>query len=176
MNTGQIRAYRAEVAKWKDACVKLGRPCDDDARRALHAECRAPASSTKFTNAQLDRVLARLRSFSRMDDLAAQLKPDEEANKRRLAAMRRCYDAVAGLTSAGNDGRASLGRANYLDRVSESVCGQPFDGLPEEKLVKLAFVLENRLRARGKAPRPVVDPVVPVPAAEPAAADWDGVF
>jgi len=34
MSPAQHRAYRAEVAKWQKACADLGRPCDDEARRA----------------------------------------------------------------------------------------------------------------------------------------------
>jgi hypothetical protein len=149
MNPGQIKAYRAEVAKWRAACARLGRPADEDARRALHQSCNAPASSTAFTNAQLDRVMAKLRSFSQMDNLAAQLRPDEEANRRTDAARRRCYDAVATLTGCHSvdDSRQSRRRANYLETLARRVCGRGWDALDEAGMVKLAYVLESRSRA-----------------------------
>lgn len=146
MTAGQIKVYRVELAKWRAACTALGRPCDEAARMALHAECGAPSSSTQFTNAQLDRVLAKFRSFSDGGNLAAQLRPDADAERRRNAAQRRCYDAVATLTRSPSvdDPQQSRRRANYLESMAQRICKRSFDGLDEAALFKLAHVLESR--------------------------------
>lgn len=150
MNPGQMRAYRAEVAKWREACTRLNRPCDDEARRALHKECNAPASSKLFTNAQLDRVLARLRSFSDMGNLKAQLKPDADETMRVYGYQKRCYAAVAILTNFRDTGdhREKDRQVNYLESMARRICRKDFDGLPEADLVKLVHVLEERAGAK----------------------------
>ncbi|MBC8009969.1 MAG: hypothetical protein H7067_07720 [Burkholderiales bacterium] len=179
MNAGQIKAYRAEVAKWRAACVRLGRPSDDDARRALHQACNAPASSTAFTNAQLDRVLAKLRSFSQMDNLSAQLRPDEEASRRINAAQRRCYAAVATLTGchSAEDSKQSLRRKNYLETMARRVCARGWDALDEAGVVKLAYVLESRARPGARpgnaTPPQSAEELSPAAASEPGQIDHD---
>jgi hypothetical protein len=150
MNPGQMRAYRAEVAKWREACARLNRPCDDEARRALHKECGAPASSTNFTNAQLDRVLARLRSFSDMGNLKAQLKPDADEAARVDAYRKRCIVAVSVLINFRDNGdlRERDRHVNYLESMARRICGEGFDGLSEASLTKLVHVLEARSGAK----------------------------
>lgn len=144
MNHGQFKAYRAEVAKWREACQRLGRPCDDEARRALHAECRAPASSKAFTNAQLDRVLAKLRSFSAMDNLAAQLRPEADSAARVARAQNDCRAAIVVLTGAG---ASETHRENYLADMARRICRCEFSDLNEAQILKLRGVLTTKAGA-----------------------------
>lgn len=48
MKPDQMRLYRLDVAVWQRACKPLGRRCDEEALRALHASCGTSAGSKDF--------------------------------------------------------------------------------------------------------------------------------
>lgn len=140
MSPGKNRLYRFEVGEWEKACKRLGRPCDDAARRKLHIECGAPASSADFTEAHLKAVLKKLRSFSQMDNLAAQMGDDP-----REDALNRCWVAVAVIVTAAQRPSQSLqdARKAYIEGTCRRMFHVGTDDASDRQLQIVMGALEK---------------------------------
>lgn len=152
MSPAQRSLYFCAWADCRKALIALGRDASDEARHALQAEALGgkTKSSTALTNSELDRVLAKFRSFSAPGDLNAQLKPEEDAEAKRGLAMERCY-RVSHVFVTGSGPMVSLHRRNWLNVPARRVGGVDFEQLDADGMTKLAHVLEERLRKRNKA-------------------------
>jgi hypothetical protein len=96
MNAAQLTLYWREWRACSQALKALGKEHDDVIRRALQADAIGgiDKSSKALTNAELTRVLARFRSYSRPGDLNAQLKAEEEPEQTRADYYARISAAV----------------------------------------------------------------------------------
>jgi hypothetical protein len=140
MSPGKNRLYRFEVGEWEKACKRLGRKHDDEARRALHIKCGAPASSADFTEDDLKAVLKELRSFSQMENLAAQMGDDP-----REDAMNRAWLAVAVIVTAARRPGQSLhdARKAYIEGTCRRMFHVGTDEATTYQLQQTMGVLEK---------------------------------
>ncbi|MEY4489713.1 MAG: hypothetical protein RIQ79_2221 [Verrucomicrobiota bacterium] len=152
MTVAQRSLYFCAWADCRKALVALGRDASDEARHALQAEALdgKKKSSTALTNGELDRVLAKFRSYSEPGDLNAQLKPEEDAEAKRSRMMERCEKASA-VFITGDGPLVSLHRRNWLNAAARRAAGADFDHCMPDQLTKLAYILEARVRAKYKA-------------------------
>jgi hypothetical protein len=152
MTAAQRSLYFRTWGDCRKALVALGRDASDDARHALQAEALGgkQKSSSALTNSELDKVLAKFRSYSAPGDLNAQLKPEDDDAAKKGDAMARCYKA-SHVFVTGEGPMVSLHRRNWLNGAARRACGADFDHLDTAATVKLAFVLEARVRAKYKA-------------------------
>lgn len=152
MTAAQRSLYFRTWGECRKALAALGRDASDEARHALQAEALGgkKKSSSALTNGELDRVLAKFRSFSQPGDLNAQLKPEDDDNAKKADAMRRCYEACHVFVT-GEGPMVSLHRRNWLNAAARRAAGADFDHLDTAATIKLAFILEARVRAKYKA-------------------------
>lgn len=106
-------------------------------RHRLHIDALGrDASSKTLKNAELDRILAKFRSFSRPDDLTAQLKQLDQPEQRMEA-----YRARA-LALADEIGVEEHGHTAYLDSLARRVCGRSWERLHETEVAKICGILD----------------------------------
>ncbi len=87
----QNSLYFREWGKVRAACKQQGLPVPD--RHELHVKALGLDKSSKdFTNEDLDRVLAEFRALSQPDNLAAQLRQQDQPRSRLLYSIRRLAD------------------------------------------------------------------------------------
>ena len=151
MTAAQRSLYFRTWGDCRKALAALGRDASDEARHALQAEALdgKKKSSTALTNSELDRVLAKFRSYSEPGDLDAQLKPEEDDNVKKAAAMARCYKA-SHVFVTGSGSMVTLHRRNWLNVPARRVGGVDFEQLTTAQLIQLAYILEARVRAKYK--------------------------
>jgi hypothetical protein len=88
MTTLQNRLYFREWGRVRAACKQQGFPIPD--RHDLHVKALGlDKSHLDFTNEDLDQVLAEFRAISQPDNLAAQLRQQEQPRLRLLYSIRR---------------------------------------------------------------------------------------
>ena len=176
MNAGQIRLYRFEVAEWVKACRKLGRPCDDDARRALHKSVGAPDSSKDFSQDNLTRVIAKMRSFSQPGNFNAQMHAEEDAGQRMDDLKNRCADAAQAILrpKIKDMGHLHSAAGRYIESTAYNLF-KTHGELTERQWQKLCGVLEASAR-RVEARQRVAAPHDPQPAFPVDATSEDAPF
>lgn len=154
MSPAQTNLYWRKWSACKRALAKLGRPFDDSARHALHAQALgAPKSSKDFTNRDLDKVLAAFAAFTAPHDLTQQLRADEQPDVRRSRTETACLDLVRQLPQVRAAQDPALYAANYLDSVARSVTGKDFAQLDDTQLARIYGILRHRLTSK-PAPAP----------------------
>ena len=88
MTTLQNRLYFLEWSRVRAACKQQGFPIPD--RHSLHVKALGfDKSHLDFTNEDLDQVLAEFRAISQPDNLAAQLRQQDQPRRRLLYSIRR---------------------------------------------------------------------------------------
>jgi hypothetical protein len=88
MTTLQNRLYFREWGRVRAVCKQQGFPIPD--RHDLHVKALGlDKSHVDFTNEDLDQVLAEFRAISQPDNLAAQLRQQEQPRRRLLYSIRR---------------------------------------------------------------------------------------
>lgn len=185
MNTAQTTLYWREWRLCAKALEELGRPCDDAARKAIQSDAigHIDKSSKKLTNAELTRVLAKFRSWSKADDLGAQMKAENEPGERHAAALKTIERLGGECGIKGGLKGVSTYFQKWLNGKAVGMCDA-------DTLRKLVFILEKRkAQGGGVARKPAAaaaaevqgagKPVAAsVPEAEPvykeATAGWDG--
>lgn len=147
MSPAQTNLYWRKWSACKRALAKLGRPFDDSARHALHAQALGrPKSSKEFTNRDLDKVLAAFASFAAPSDLRAQMRAQEQPTVRREKLQADCRSIVAQLPKVQAAEEPAAYVESYLDSVARSVAGVVFADLDERDLSKLLGILRHRLK------------------------------
>jgi hypothetical protein len=176
----QLTLYWREWRACAEALKALGKASDDVVRKALQADAIGgiDKSSKKLTNAELTRVLAKFRSYSRPADFAAQMRAQEEPEARRAATIQKIEQLGAEVGIRGGLAGVSTYFKKWLGGKAVGLCD-------DDTLRKLVFILERRKAERGagagvsKADAPAMQ--------EPAAAQaepvptqdnpyWDGEF
>ena len=83
MTTLQNRLYFREWGRVRSACKQQGSPIPD--RHGIHVKALGvDKSHLDFTNENLDQVLAEFRAISQPDNLAAQLRQQDQPRRRLL--------------------------------------------------------------------------------------------
>lgn len=139
MTQAQIKLYWRE---WQD-CAKVrkarGLGASDANRHALHVEALGVDVSMKvLTQRQFDRVLAKFRSFSRPDDIDAQLRAEDAEAERRSRAL----EDIADLAEAAGVKGGLKGVSRYFQRWLK---GRPVEDLDFRTLKVVAGMLQRRL-------------------------------
>lgn len=139
MTPRQTALYWREWAACRDALRARGHRGDDAQRRSIQANAlgERTVSSKALTNAQFDAVLAKFRSYSRPDDLNAQLRQLDQPDQRRADLHTRI--ATLAEQCGIEDGAAGLER--YFKNWFH---GRTFEGLNERELHQLTGILERR--------------------------------
>jgi hypothetical protein len=153
MNPPQTRLYWREWGRARERFIGLGfTHAEADAKRmALHAKALGqPKSSKDLNNADLDKVLAAFRAVWDDANLDAQLRQEEQPEKRLIALQQRCYRAVQSFITEGPEVRRSLAIENYIGATAQRICGKRFDECDERELGKLAGALERSARVRAR--------------------------
>lgn len=154
MNQKQHGMYRGEQAKWEAACRALGRPCDDAARRALHAKVGAPHSSADFSQDNLTAMIGEFKAVSEMDNFGAQMKAQGTIKERHLAEIEQLAK-----TSSINGGLKGVSR--YYNRF---LGGIPVERQTDTTLGKLVGMMKSRAKQLNPAK---VSTTAPVTAVDP---------
>ena len=91
MTTSQNSLYFREWGRVRSACKQHGFPIPD--RHDLHVKALGlDRSHLDFTNEDLDQVLAEFRAISQPDNLAAQLRQQDQPRRRLLYSIMRLAD------------------------------------------------------------------------------------
>src|SRR4051812_46683499 len=104
MNSRQSAMYWAEWAKLRDVLRGKGKSSVqiEDYRHALTRRALGLDKSSKdFTNADLDKVLARIKAESEPGNLDAQIAIQESPEKRRAYLLDRCDECCHEMWSHG---------------------------------------------------------------------------
>ena len=149
MNPSQLTLYWREWRAAASALKELGKESDDVVRKALQADAIGgiDKSSKKLTNAELTRVLARFRSYSRPADFAAQMRAQEEPEARRALTIQQIERLAAESGIKGGLGGVSIYFKRWLGGKAVGLC----DG---DTLRKLVFILERRKTEQGPSTPP----------------------
>ena len=147
----QTRLYWREWSRARERFIGLGfTSAQADAKRHdLHTKALGKAKSSKsFNNADLDKVLAAFRAVWDDANLDAQLRAEDQPERRRIALQQRCYRAVETFITDPIETRRSLAIENYCGGTAQRICGKRFDELDERELGKVMGALERTARVR----------------------------
>ena len=127
----------------------------DAKRHELHVAALGRAKSSKaFTNADLDKVLAKFRAVHDGGNLEAQLAAEDAPEERRRDVLHRCDLALWDCYQLGDRRFASPETCErYIAGTARKVIGKAIDDCTEADLAKVLGCLSAMLRrAREKAP------------------------
>jgi hypothetical protein len=98
----------------------------------------------RWTNSQVDKVLAKFRAVYDGGNLDAQIKAQEQPEERRRALINRCHLAAqACITKGGDEGYNNDMAQRYLDGTAKKICGVYFRDLDDGQLAKVMGALER---------------------------------
>ncbi len=153
--------YWAEWSKLRDMLQAKGKSlgqCDDYRHALTRRAIGMDKSSTKFTNVELDRVLARIRAEREPSNLDAQIALQESPEKRRAFLLERCDWCCSVMWSRGNDSRMLKpeARQGYIAGTARNLIKKEIAECSAEEIAKVLGVLEaRRVRLETKAAGPV---------------------
>lgn len=151
MNLRQQAMYWAEWGRLRDVLKARGKSwaeIEEHRRKVTRRALGIEKSSKLFTNADLDLVLARIRSELEPDNLDAQLALQENPEKRRDGLLKRCDQCCDRMWSLGCDMRMMHreSRDGYVRGTARNVIGKPLEKCNEVELAKILGCLEARLK------------------------------
>lgn len=151
MNFRQSAMYWAEWGKLRDVLREKGKSSAqiEDYRHALTRRALGIDKSSKvFTNADLDKVLARIKAEREPGDLDAQIAIQESPDKRREFLLDRCDECCSEMFSHGGDLRMRdpRARAGYVAGTARNVIKKEIDDCSAEETAKVLGCLEARLK------------------------------
>lgn len=149
--------YWGEWARLRDVLVSRGKTHTqvEEHRHALTVRALGVAKSSKaFSNADLDRVLARIRAEREPANLDAQLALEDSPEKRRAYLLDRLDRACWAMYADGGDNRMAQPetRLRYIAGTARNVIGKDPDDCTDAELGKVLGCLEARV-ARLQAKR-----------------------
>jgi hypothetical protein len=142
MNDAQLRLYRYEASRWRDARRSRGQPAREEDRHSLHTRVLGrDKSSLQFTNAEFDKVLAAFRAESEPGNLDAQLALIDQPEHRATVIRGRLHllSLYIGL-KPGHESSYIAGIASKLFGIDQLI------DLSDVQLAKLEGVLQRRVR------------------------------
>lgn len=154
MTPQQTALYWREWAACSKALKALGHNGDDDQRKSLQRSAlgERTISSKHLTNPQFTLVLAKFRSFSQPDDLAAQMHAQEEPEQRRA-------DTLAKIEQLARDTGINGGLNGVSTYFKKWLGGIPIERQGDDTLRKLVGIMQARKRQLATpAPRKTRDP------------------
>lgn len=102
------------------------------------------ANWPRWTNSQVDKVLAKFRAVYDGGNLDAQIKAQEQPEERRRSLVNRCWQAALGCITKGTDeGHTNDIAQRYLDGTAKKICGVYFRDLDDTQLAKVMGALER---------------------------------
>ena len=142
MTEAQVRLYRFEASRWREARRRHGRPAREEDRHSLHTRVLGrDKSSLDFTNADFDKVLAAFRAESEPGNLDAQLALIDQPEHR--ATLIRGRILTLSLHIGLNAGKESGYVAGIARRLFDT---DQLADLSDVQLAKLEGVLQRRVR------------------------------
>jgi hypothetical protein len=146
MNPRQIAMYWAEWAKLRDVLRAKGRThaeIETERHSVTIRALGAVKSSKVFTNAELDRVLARIKAEREPDNFAAQMALQDSPDKRRASALEACMAAAWEIYNHGgnnflNDGER---RERYVNGIARNVVKKELGDCTAEELWRVRGIL-----------------------------------
>lgn len=152
MTQAQLALYRFEWGRTRKWLRAHGRTPEraDSMRHEIHkAALGVDKSSLEFTNADLDKVLAKLRSYSDGANLDAQLAAEDQPAHRIQALVANARELAAAVVSREGTERA------YLDGLAKRVFKNgDYQALQERQLQQLCGILARRKRQLANAGNP----------------------
>ena len=151
MTPRQSALYWREWSRLRDMLRTRGKSLVqiDDYRHELARRALGVAKSSKvFTNADLDKVLARIRGEVDPANLAAQLDLQESPDRRRAYLLERCDECCSEMWSHGNDSRLMKpeARQGYIRGTARAVIKKELDDCTDVEIGKVLGCLEARRR------------------------------
>jgi hypothetical protein len=143
--------YWAEWGQLRDVLRARGKSGAqiEDYRHALTRRALGAAKSSKsFTNADLDKVLARIKAEREPGNLDAQLALQESPERRRAYLLAKADEVCGRMWSHGGDLRLSSpeAREGYIRSTARNVCHREIADCSDAELGKVIGCLEARLR------------------------------
>jgi len=157
MTLRQQAMYWAEWSKLRDVLRAKGKTAGEIEAHRYNVTLRAigsAKSSKLFSNGELDRVIARIKAETSPGDFGAQMRQQEQPDRRRAAALERCDRAALAMAdgSCGEYQFATLEtRQRYIASMAKRLCGKWPDQCDEADLSKVAGVLEARVKQLARA-------------------------
>lgn len=151
MSPRQSAMYWAEWARLRDMLRARGHTVAqvEEYRHNLTRRALGVLKSSKdFTNADFDRVLARLKAESDPANLDAQLSLQDSPDRRRAYLLHRLSECCAELFTVGGDERLRepAAREGYIRGTARNVCKHELEQCTDADLGKVLGCLEARLR------------------------------
>lgn len=153
MTPAQSKMYWSLIQRLRDFTEAKGLKFGDEQRHAFHKKALGASKSSKdFTNADLDRIKAHALAILEPDNLAAQIRAQEQRFLRNYEARKECLHLVAdlGIGAGCDDDRAAFVRRSYLDGIVKNITrGEHVDyqTLPDRTANHILHTLRNRVRA-----------------------------
>lgn len=124
----------------------------DAKRHQLHKQALGVMkSSKKFTNADLDKVLAVFRAITQPDNLNAQLHAIEQPEQRMAKLHADCRAIVLQLPKIAAAQHPETYADNYINQVAFSLAGVVFYALSEQNAARVLGILRHRFPSLAKA-------------------------
>jgi hypothetical protein len=147
----QSALYWREWARLRDVLRARSKSMSqiEDYRHDLTRRALGVAKSSKdFTNADLDKVLARLRAEIDPADLDAQLALQESPDRRRVYLLERCEEVCGAMWSHGADSRLLHleARQGYIRGTARNVCKKELEDCTDAEIGKVLGCLQARLK------------------------------
>lgn len=156
MSPAQVALYWREWSACQAVRKARGLSVGDTARHALTAEALGGAEKSMkvLRNHELDRVLAKFRSFSRPDDLGAQLAAEELPEQRCERYLTAAHEALEELAQLDQDKRRFAdadARSAYLEGIARKVIGVSIAACTEAQMRRiLGIVARHHARAKSR--------------------------
>ena len=156
MSPAQVALYWREWSACQAVRKARGLSVGDTARHALTAEALdgVEKSMKVLRNHELDRVLAKFRSFSRPDDLGAQLAAEELPEQRRERYLTAAHEALEELAQLDQDKRRfddAEARTAYLEGIARKVIGLSVASCSEAQMRRILGIVARHLsRAKSR--------------------------
>lgn len=156
MTPAQTNMYWSLIQRLRDVAEAKGLKFGDVERHAFHKKALGVSKSSKdFTNADLDKIKAHALAILEPDNLAAQLRAQEQPMLRNLEARKECLELIDKL-GIGRDStidRTSHLQRSYLDAIVKNITKGKhvdFQTLDDRTANHVLRTLRNRVWAQMK--------------------------
>jgi hypothetical protein len=156
MNAAQTAKYFAEWGRLRDVLRSQGMThaeCETERHALTRRALGCLKSSKAFTNAELDKVLARIVATLEPDNFDAQMALQDSPDKRRAAAVEACMNAAWEIYNHGgnnflNDGER---RERYVNGICRNVVKKEIENCTAEELWRVRGILIVHVNRAKKA-------------------------
>lgn len=124
MTPAQHKMYWSLIQRLRDVAESKGLKFGDVERHAFHKKALGIAKSSKdFTNADLDKIKAHALAILEPDNLAAQLRAQDQPKMRRIDVQTKCLQLIEemGIGRDSTEDRSRFLRSQYLDGIVKNI-------------------------------------------------------